>query len=297
MDAVVATVGTEPQVVTLVVDALLRRGCPVSQVVVVHTHPSALQGALERLQQEEPYYSTRQPPIAFHYVPIRNGAHYPADIVTEADAVLFLQVLYRTVAHLKRQGWRVHLSVAGGRKVMSAYGMVVAQLLLGEEDYVWHLLSEASMLRSRQMHAQGQEVVLVPVPVLRWSLLPSALAELLVWDDPYRAIQRQRAMHAHQRRQTLTRFWAELTPAEQRVVRTLVLQGGDNAHIGRALGLSGKTVANHLRTVYDKYRTFIGVSAGQRLRERLIADLASCPEVMGQPAQEELGRSAQALGR
>jgi hypothetical protein len=59
-------------------------------------------------------------------------------------------------------------------------------------------------------------VSLVLVSVLRWSLLPSAMADLLVWDDPYRAIQRQREMREHLRRCALAESWRSLTPVERR---------------------------------------------------------------------------------
>jgi CRISPR-associated protein Csx14 len=282
MEAMLATLGTEPQVVTLALDALLARGHPIGEVVVVHTHPSGLGGALERLRHEEAYYSRGESSIAFRYVPVREREHYPADIVSEEDAALLLRVLYREVAALKRAGRRVHLSIAGGRKVMAAYGMVVAQLLLSDEDWVWHLLSEPQVLRSRQMHVPGTGVSLVPVPVLRWSLLPSAMADLLVWDDPYRAIQRQREMREHLRRRALAEFWRSLTPAERRIAAAMVAMGGSNERIGRAVGRRAKTVANHLLSIYQKYRAWLGVAEEERVRERLVADLASAPELLGE---------------
>ncbi len=57
------------------------------------------------------------------------------------------------MAELKRKNYRVHLSVAGGRKVMAALRMVVAQLLFDEDDSVWYLLSEGKLLAEKAMHA------------------------------------------------------------------------------------------------------------------------------------------------
>ncbi|HXG41387.1 MAG TPA: CRISPR-associated ring nuclease [Dehalococcoidia bacterium] len=293
MDSVVATLGTEPQVVTIALDALLARGYPIADVTVVHTQPSALGDSLHRLRAEEHHYAQRTPPVRFRYVPVRDGRHYPADIVCEEDAALLLRVLYREVVSLKRARRRVHLCIAGGRKVMAAYSMAVAQLLLDEDDCVWHLLSPPDLLRSRQMHAPDG-AVLVPVPVLRWSLLPSTLSELLVWDDPYRAIQRQRQVREGLRRRLLWGFWRELTAAERRVLAALVRHGGTNEELAQALGRSPKTVANQLQSVYDKYRAWTGLPEGRRVRERLMADLLPYLDVLERDAQTGIGSSTHA---
>ncbi len=292
MDAVVATLGTEPQVVTLTLDILLARGYPVAHVAVVHTEASALGDALPRLRAEEPHYARRSPPVSFRYVPVSDGQRFPADIVSEDDAALLLRVLYREVAAQKRARRRVHLCIAGGRKVMAAYGMAVAQLLLDEDDHVWHLLSDPDLLRSREMHAAHDRVVLVPVPVLRWSLLPSSLRELLLWDDPYGAIQRQREVRDRLRLQVLARLWRELTPAERRVAAALAREGGSNEELARRLGRSAKTIANQLRAIYDKYRVATGLPEAGRVRERLIADLAPCLDHLTEDSQDDLGSNA-----
>jgi len=242
MDVVVATLGTEPQVVTLALDILLSRGYPIAEVAVVHTEPSALGDALQRLRAEEAHYAGRRPAIAFRYVPVRDEQRFPSDIVSEEDAALLLRVLYREVAAQKRARRRVHLCIAGGRKVMAAYGMAVAQLLLDEEDRVWHLLSPPHLLQSRQMHAGADRVVLVPVPVLRWSLLPSTLWELLLWDDPYGAIQRQREVRDRLRRRMLSEFWRELTTAERQVALALARSGGSNQELELVPKCSGRPV-------------------------------------------------------
>ena len=219
-EVVVAPIGVEPQVVTLTVDALLARSFPIAQVWVLHANENypPIAAALRRLHAERAFYRQKGFSLRWHFVPIQEGQHYPDDFATEQDVALLLRVLYRTVAQLKRKGFRLHLSIAGGRKVMTAMGMVVAQLLLDEHDHVWHLLSEGRLLQSKAMHADNpNEVALVPVPVLRWSLLPSTVQEILLWDDPYRAIERQRQLQQQQRWQLLQTFWQKLTPADSGV--------------------------------------------------------------------------------
>ncbi|MCS7264540.1 MAG: CRISPR-associated ring nuclease [Armatimonadetes bacterium] len=276
-EVLVTTVGVEPQVVTLTLDALLAKGHKITSIYIVHpnTQNTQINAAIKRLQEERNFYSTKNSTIRFRFTPVRENDHYPTDFVTERDVGLLLRVLYRTVASLKRKGCRVHLSIAGGRKVMTAMGMVVAQLLLDENDYVWHLLSEGALLQSKSMHAQKpDEVVLVPIPVLRWSLMPSTVQDLLVWDDPYRAIERQRELYQQQRWHVLNSFWQKLTPAEREVIKALVKYGEKNTALAKRLNRSVRTVSNQLQSVYNKYREHFELPSEAKVRDRIIADLS-----------------------
>jgi len=277
IDALVATIGVEPQVVTLTLDALREQGFPIACVCVLHPNERnpSIANAIQRLRKEQNFYRNLGANLRWLFIPIREGDHYPEDFATERDVALLLRVIYKTVKDLKRRGYRIHLSIAGGRKVMTAMGMVVAQLLLDEHDHVWHLLSEGPLLQSKTMHAQrSDKVALVPVPVLRWSLLPSTVQEILLWDDPYRAIERQRQLQQRHRWQLLNSFWQKLTPAEREVVRALVQHGGKAEVLAKRLNRSPKTVRNQLQSVYEKYRDHFDLPADTKVRELLIADLA-----------------------
>lgn len=276
-EVLVATIGVEPQVVTLTLDALLANGHKITQVHVLHPNPQhpQINASLQRLKSEQRFYAQAKPPVRFHFVSICHDGHFPADFVSERDVGTLLRVLYKTVADLKRRGYRVHLSIAGGRKVMTAMGMVVAQLLLEESDHVWHLLSEGPLLQQKSMHAQNpKDVVLVPVPVLRWSLLPSTIQDLLVWDDPYRAIERQREIYQQQRWQVINAFWQKLTPAEREVVTALVKHGEKTAALAKRLNRSARTVGNQLQSIYNKFRDHFNLPPETKVRDRIIADLS-----------------------
>ncbi len=269
----IATLGTEPQVVTLALDLLQAKGYSISEVIVVHTLGKVVQPALERLVKEFAHSRTSR----YRPIPVKGEDGPIEDIVTEADVAALLRTLYQVVLHEKRAGHLIHLSIAGGRKPMAVYGMVVAQLLFDEDDRVWHLLSEGWQPGDeRVMHVRpGDKVWLVPVPVLRWSSVSPVLTELALREDPWEALQTQRAMQREEDRRRKREFverW--LTPAEREVVR-LVCQGLDNAAIARRLAKAEKTVANQLTPVYAKlhewrgYRTDVPVS-----RAVLIAEFA-----------------------
>jgi len=273
----VATIGVEAQVVTLTLDALLARNFPISQVCILHPneHQPAIANALQRLRKERSFYRRNGLNLHWLFQPIQDGSHYPNDFVTERDVALLLRVLYRTVARLKRKGFRIHLSIAGGRKVMTAMGMVVAQLLWTSMTMFGTLLSEGKLLQSKEMHAQKpDEVVLVPVPILRWNLLPSTVQEILLWDDPYRAIERQHQLQQQQHWQLLQTFWQKLTPAEREVAEALVRYGEKTEALAKRLNRTAKTVRNQLQSIYAKYREHFDLPADAKVRDRLIADLA-----------------------
>jgi CRISPR-associated protein Csx14 len=252
----VATLGSEPQVVTLALDLLQAKGYPISEVIVVHTAGEAVQPALAALEQEFAL------PGACGYRPMMvDGESGPvADIIGEADTAALLRTLYRVVLVEKRAGRLVHLSIAGGRKPMAVYAMVVAQLLFDEDDRVWHLLSEGWRPGDdRVMHVRpGDKVSLVPVPVLRWGSVSPVLTELALREDPWEAIQAQRTLQREDDRRRKREFVEHcLTPAERGVVR-LACQGLDNAAIARQLGKSEKTVANQFTGIYEKLHEWRG---------------------------------------
>jgi len=270
----VGTLGSEPQVITLVMDLLQRKGYVISEVIVVHTAGDIIQPALARLRRE--FDCTTAPA----YTPLLiEGKEGPVtDIITEADVSALLRTLYQTVLMQKRANRLVHLSIAGGRKTMAVYGMAVAQLLFDDDDRLWHLLSENWRPGAeRVMHVRpGDPVTLVPIPVLRWSNVSPVATELALREDPWEALQAQRRMRQmedQRRKREFVEHW--LTPAECEVVR-LASQGLDNAAIAERLHKAEKTVANQLTGVYSKlhewrgYRIDVPVS-----RAVLVAEFAT----------------------
>lgn len=272
-EVLLATLGSEPQVVTLVYDLLRRQGFHPAEVVVFHTDPARepARSAVLRLQEE---LAAMQVPHTFHPVAV-DGRPVP-DLVRQRDIEAFFRLLYREVLQLKQAGRRLHLSIAGGRKPMAIFGMVVAQLLFDEEDRLWHLLSEGRLLAEKLMHpTPDEEAVLIPVPVMRWSAISPVFTELARRSDPWEAVSDQRAIKAWEEVSRRREFLeCRLTPAEREVVLLLVKEGLDNEEIARRLGKSAKTVANQLTTAYEKFHEFLGFREDLKVdRAILIAEL------------------------
>lgn len=271
-----ATLGSEAQVVTLTLELLLARGYAIGEVAVIHTSAAQepVRSALARLQ--EFFGQGAGQTCSFRQVPI--GVPAPInDIVTEAQVGALFRALYREVLAAKRAGKHVHLSIAGGRKTMAVYGMAVAQMLFDDNDCLWHLLSSGRILEEKRMRSQpGDEVKLIPIPVLRWSAVSPVLTDLARHDDPWEALQEQRQLR-HRAEWQRKRDFVErvLTRAEREVVALLVREGLSNEAMAQRLHRSVRTVGNHLSHVYEKLHEFLGFRADVPTdRQVVIAELA-----------------------
>lgn len=253
----VATLGTAPQVVTLALDELLRRGLNFREAIVLHSglDNPLIKVSYDRLKPEIAGYKE----ISFRFVPFRLGDHEPLDIETEADARAVQTTLWRELKTLKQQGYGIHLSIAGGRKVISSYGTSTAQMIFDEHDCCWHLMSEMLLENKQAMHAApGEKVVLVPVPIARWSSLPPAALALALTDDPFEAQEKQRRIVESQRLWDLRAFLHLKLNDLQRKILCLLAREGLTAHeIGQRLKREDKTIDNNLTKIRAAYSDFM----------------------------------------
>jgi len=272
-----ATLGSEAQVVTLTLEMLLAQGHDIREIVVLHTlaKEEPVRSAMARLK--EFFNDPRRHSFLFRSVLI-GGAEPIADLVTEEQVGAMFRALYRETLAAKRDGKTVHLSIAGGRKTMAVYGMAVAQMLFDDDDHLWHLLSTGKILEEKRMQSQpGDEVKLIPIPVLRWSAVSPVLTELARHDDPWEALQEQRHLRLHAELQRKKQFVERiLTRAEREVVELLVREGLSNEAIAERQHRSVRTVGNHLSHVYDKLHEFLDFRDDVPTdRAVVIAELAS----------------------
>lgn len=250
----IATLGSEPQVVTAGLDLLLQRRFRIRRVAVVHTTApgTLIEDALQRLKTAAMDY--RNPHIDFSFHPVEKDGNRFADTESQAAGEAALAVIYRLIAHAKNKAETVHLLIAGGRKTMSIYGMVAAQMLFDEGDRLWHLYSAGDFLTSKRLHPQpGDEVHLAVIPVVRWGELSPAWLSLRGIDDPWAALDAIRRLQLERRRENMHSFvMGILTFAERQVVEILVTTGKSDREIAAHLHLSPRTVEQHLRSAYTK---------------------------------------------
>ncbi len=250
----IATLGSEPQVVTAGLDLLFSKGVAVRRVEVVHTTApgTPIEDAVQRLQAAPGDYQPRG--IVFSFFPLEERGKPFADTESAAAGQAVLRCIYRQIAFAKQNGETVHLLIAGGRKTMSIYGMVAAQMLFDEDDCLWHLYSAGDFLTSKRLHPQpGDAVQLAAIPVVRWGELSPAWLSLRGIDDPWAALDAIRRLQLERRREDMHNFvMGTLTFAERQVVEILVTTGKSDREIAALLHLSPRTVEQHLRSAYTK---------------------------------------------
>ena len=245
----IATLGTEAQVVTLALDCLLAKDEPVSRVMVLHTLPpdGLIPEAVERVRAEfsSSYYSNS---IQLQLIEMRGSQGALLDVDSAEGAEVALQTIYRVLRQEKLDERRVHFCIAGGRKTMSLFGMAAAQMLFDKDDHLWHLITHGKLLEEKRMHAaEGEEAIMVEIPITLWSAISPALTDLINIDDPLQAVERQRALRLHESYDRARVFvMGSLSYAERRVVRLLVREGLGDKEIATRLGLSSRTVETEL---------------------------------------------------
>lgn len=249
-----STLGTEPQVVTAFVDLITRQEISIDSLHILHTTGGDLRidQATETLREEFANSSSIYK-IHFHAIANPQGHPYP-DIDSPESVEAFFRLLYLLIWQEKQANHAMHICIAGGRKTMAVYGISAAQLLFDERDRLWHLFSAGPFLESKRLHPQpGDDVHLVSIPVIPWSSLSPVFTNLSGIQDPYAALDQVAHLRLRERYDEARIFVLSLlTPAEQRVVRLLALEGLSDQEIAERLVVSPRTVEQQLRAAYAK---------------------------------------------
>ena len=217
--------------------------------MVLHTLPpdGLILEAVERVRAEfsSRYYSNS---IQLQLIEMRGSQGALLDVDSAEGAEVALQTIYRVLRQEKLNERRVHFCIAGGRKTMSLFGMAAAQMLFDKDDRLWHLITHGKLLEEKRMHAvEGEETIMVEIPITLWSAISPALTDLINIDDPLQAVERQRALRLHESYERARVFvMGSLSYAERRVVRLLVREGLGDKEIATRLGLSSRTVETEL---------------------------------------------------
>jgi CRISPR-associated protein Csx14 len=254
----VATLGGQPQIVTFTLDLLLEKGYPINEVFVLHpraTSQSRLQHALACLNAEftdKPYHAM-QHPIHFHSRVLELNRKPIDDIVDDIHADGTLNTIHRLISNLKRQRYHIHLSVTGGRRLMSLLAISVASLNFDRHDHIWHLYTPQAV----QEQANGGKVMHISSDAgIKLIHGPFIALGAYIYNPEYSfqtAQAEQRKGIDDQEHARCRQVVVRLTPRELEVLRAFA-NGLSNQEVGKELGLAIKTVAHYKTRLLDLCR-------------------------------------------
>ncbi len=258
----VATLGGQPQIITFTLDLLRARGARINQVVVVYlaSEPRYHQ-AFRKLSGEftgDQYQGER---MHLRSIPVRlrNATLADAHTPEEVDAVW--RTFHDLFVQLKGQEQCLHLSLTGGRRILSLLAFSVAMLQFGTADRVWHLYTPSEIVaqayEGKRMHVSAEAGLrLIEVPLVPWGAYLPGMRPLLS-----RSPQEVRVAHQgwldEADRARCQQTWEKLTHRQKDVLRTLA-GGKTRQETAEKLSLSISTIddhktkiLNHCRLIWD----------------------------------------------
>jgi len=158
-----SSLGRSPGVVTGTVDALVRAGYSVSEVVTFSTADLVVQdGSVKLLRYEFDTYYEGKIAYADYGVAVE-------DLLTPADNLVFANLVASYLVSYRKQGRHVIISLAGGRKTMSAAMALMAQLFGAR--MLCHVLVSPTLERMGSIRAD--QLIKDAIPRLSRELRPT----------------------------------------------------------------------------------------------------------------------------
>jgi len=275
-EVLIATLGTREEIIPLALWKLKQLDFKIGEVLVLHTVPKIdeLVGSIDNLNRAfdtEPHlkeYRYRLEPLLGERGPI-------VDITSVAEAEQAFDALFQKVKRFKLEKYRVHLYVSGGRKLLAAYGMVIAQMLFEEDDKLWYSTSNEQLYQSRRMVPKaGDEFYLIDVPIIPAVDYPPLQNKLAQAGNVQQALQTERNLRQHERYRQVELFLnKELSQAEREIV-LLMVKGLGNKEIAQRRGVKNNTVDKQLHKVYRKWNSFWELETAPHLRTQIITEVA-----------------------
>jgi len=250
-----ATLGGQPQVVTFTLDLLLRNHFPIREVFVIHPRATdpRIKHALDSLRAEFADNRYRIDGLTiecrFSSQVLRLDGTPLEDIVDETSANGAHQTIYGFIRELKQHQHRImHLSVTGGRRVMSLLAVAAAQLTFNHMDHIWHIHTPDEFRRQANegaiMHAfPGAGVRLIEVPFVPWGYYFPHLPQ-----SPDTSFQVDPEEHKR-----CTRVIITLSESQRTTLRAFA-RGLNRRQVADELSLSIKTIDTHKTVIYEACR-------------------------------------------
>ena len=254
----VATLGGQPQVITLALDALLDQGYPIGELIVIHLseHNPRYQAALAQLGAVFAEGVYRERPVRYRPHPVLLAGHPIGDIHSEAATDAVLNTCHQLLQQLKQQAFTVHLCITGGRRMLGMLALSAALIHCDYGDRIWHLYStdavraqthEGSILH---LPAGTVGVRLLPVPVRPWGYLFSAL-RVPPDADARTVMAAQGAAMTAADRACCQQVYDRLTLRRRDVLRAFA-EGLTPQQVAHRLSIELSTVSSHQTAIYQE---------------------------------------------
>lgn len=273
----IATLGGQPQVVTLALDALLAQNIVFDEIIVLYlsSENKRVAHSLQKLAQE--FVNGRYQTIPIRYRPLGIGHPTTRDIHDIADANIVWDFVNQLLASLKAQQKTLHIGISGGRRILGMLTMSAAMLHFGQQDTLWHMYTpdqwQQRMNEGAIMHLPPDSgFQLIRVPMLPWgSYFPALrqLSQLLPSSDD--VLARHRAVLDQGEQTRCQQVLADLTDRQQEVVMAFA-QGLNPQQAAAHLHITLATVNSHKTIILATCRNVWAVSDDVRLDYRFLAD-------------------------
>lgn len=258
-NTLVATLGGQPQVVTFTLDLLLRHGVSIGEVIVIH--PQAVQPrlrhALECLNAEftGDRYQINGQTLKCHFRPkVLELDHIPLDDITDNTAAKGTrETIYSFFEELKQQPRHIHLSVTGGRRLMSLLAISAAQLKFDSFDHIWHIYTpehiQMLVKEGKQMHVPvNAGVNLIEVPFFPLGDYFSALSQS---HSNTRAVEQSGKAQMDSKERAHCAYVERKATHRQLDVLRCFAHGLSTQQTANKLSISIKTVYSHKTVLLD----------------------------------------------
>lgn len=274
---VVATLGGQPQVITLAIDALLAQGVRLDHALLVHLAMDSprLQTAVQKIITSFTSPNYRNIRLEFHQ--LRTKDAQLADIHDEADAHAAWEAISQLLIKLKNNHHTLHVCISGGRQMLGFMTMSAAMLHFGHEDRLWHGYTPDEWLKptrdGKLMHLPPEAgFQLIEVPMMPWGSYFPALRQL-TQPVTKRAdvLAPQRAVLDYAENARKTAVLQQLTPRQKDVLKAFAL-GLLPQQVALKLCISVKTVNSHKTVILAECRNAWSLQESAWLDYRFIAE-------------------------
>jgi CRISPR-associated protein Csx14 len=181
----VATLGGQPQVITLMLDLLLAGNYPIENVFV--TFPAnnpRYREAFKKVSAEFVGDQYQGRVCHLRAIPIQIEGESIVELVKPQEIEIVRETLNDTFLELKEKRHTIHLGLSGGRRIISLVAISCAMLHLKPDDRIWHIFTPDEIVEKikdgAMMHVPPESgVQLIEVPFVPWVSYFQGLETLL----------------------------------------------------------------------------------------------------------------------